>query len=123
MWHAFRSTCRIRGWYRPVVSSINVDRIRDRRGVVAGVRYATIVVTKVLLLLLIKMTTCRVSLDVIAAVHLCDFAAALRLRGPHVSISIFLVSDTLRLRLSRCAQASRETPIYLRLQYVTDRTL
>lgn len=68
------STCRIRGWYRPVVSSINVDRVRDRRGVVAGIRHAAIVVTKVLLLLLIKMTTCRVSLDVIAAVHLCDFA-------------------------------------------------
>jgi len=76
MQHAFclqRSTCRIGGWYRSVVSSINIDRVRNRRGIVAGICYVTIVVTKVLLLLLIKMTTCRVSLDIIAAVHLCDF--------------------------------------------------
>jgi len=77
MQHAFRlqcSTCRISGWYRPVVSSINIDRVRDRRGIVARICHVTIVVTKVLLLLLlIKMTTCRVSLDIIAAVHLCDF--------------------------------------------------
>lgn len=70
--HSRQSTCRIGGWYRPVVPSVDLDRVGDRRGVVAGVRGVTIVVAEVLLLLLlVKVTTCRVSLDVIAAVHLC----------------------------------------------------
>lgn len=81
------STCRVRRWHSSVVPHGRFDRARDRRRIVAGVATVRVIVAKVVLLL-IKVAPSRVSLDVVAAVHLCDKSRSLSRREQRLLYSV-----------------------------------